>query len=576
MQAAIKICKLVDGLPLGIELAASWARDFTFEQIAEEVQRNLEFLQSSFQDLSDRHRSLQASFEHSWDLLSESEREVFSKLAVFQGDFSAAAAQFVAGAALPWLMQLEDKSLVRRAAFGRYELHPLIRQYASQKLRQYSRKVEDQTQRQHAQYFCAFLKEHEPGLKGGRQAEALNEIDTDIENVRAAWDWAAAHHSLDLLDQAGVGMMLFLESRSRWREGEARFTEAIDQLQNNYPAGNSNKKTLAFLLAAQGWFSCRLTRFPQAETSLLRALHLSEDGEPTFSRAFTHFAIGFLYTWMSRFPEALLHLTTCLSSTERVEGGWGKAWACEMLAEIAFESGQTGLREEPFQNALALFEQLGEQRGCGRALNYLGSIYLAQGRFLEARDCFERLLKKVEKLGDVWGAAGGYSKLGWLAVSSGSNEQAWRLYQHSLALFEKTGDQRRAALTMRELGEVAAALGKQAEMEDYFHRALEIAKRARTIQLAQEILLGITVVLLQKTDAADAEHPAPDEQAASHLKTALANMQGDQLTALRTHQIIAHLHTRFPANPFEADGKPEPEQALWEAVDFFLQWVLPG
>lgn len=209
MQAAIKICKLVDGLPLGIELAASWARDFTFEQIAEEVQRNLEFLQSSFQDLSDRHRSLQASFEHSWDLLSESEREVFSKLAVFQGDFSAAAAQFVAGAALPWLMQLEDKSLVRRAAFGRYELHPLIRQYASQKLRQYSRKVEDQTQRQHAQYFCAFLKEHEPGLKGGRQAEALNEIDTDIENVRAAWDWAAAHHSLDLLDQAGVGMMLF-------------------------------------------------------------------------------------------------------------------------------------------------------------------------------------------------------------------------------------------------------------------------------------------------------------------------------------------------------------------------------
>ena len=159
---------------LGIELAASWAHEYTFEQIAEEVQRNLEFLHTSVIDVPVRHRSLWACFEHSWDLLSESEREVFSKLAVFPGSFSGKAAQEVAGAAQPWLVRLEDKSLVRadtsypRAAYGRYALHPLLKQYARQKLHQYSRKIEDQARQQHAQYFCSFLKAREMDLKGLR------------------------------------------------------------------------------------------------------------------------------------------------------------------------------------------------------------------------------------------------------------------------------------------------------------------------------------------------------------------------------------------------------------------------
>jgi len=565
VEAALRICQMVDGLPLGIELAASWAHEYSFAQIAEEVQRNLEFLQNSLHDMPERHHSLLASFEHSWDLLSESECEVFSKLAVFPGTFSAKAAQEIAGAAPPWILRLEDKSLVRQVGYGRYVLHPLLRQYAGQKLRQYSRKIVDLTLQQHAHFFCSFMKDLELDLKGFRQAEALNEIDTELENIYAAWDWAIEHNAYHLIEQASFGMLLFFESRSRWQEGEVRFRSALEGVKAQ-AASAALSRVKAYISAGLGWFCCRLTRFQEAEKLIHNSLQILDEQDINFGRIFAHFALGFLYIWMSRFNEAWLHLSTSLSLSERSGESWGLAWSREFLAEIAFESGQTGFNQEPFLETLALFERAGELRGSSRALNYLGNIALAQTRFSEARTYFEKLLANVERLGDVWGAAGGYSKLGQLAAARDDYDQAWRLHQRSLAMLQKMGDQRRTAYAMRELAEVAVALNKRVEAVDFFQQALEIAARAQSTPLIQDVLTGIATVMFRGTQK---------ELAAELLGLVLTEPIGDKLTANRAGRLWDEMKASLPVEVIERVRAQSTRKSLLAQVDQLLKNGIP-
>ena len=130
----IRICQLIKGMPLGIELAAAWVRMLSCREIVKEIERNIDFLATSFRDIPERHRSLRAVFEHSWNLLSEPERNVFKKISIFRGGFDREGAHKVSGASLPILSTLVDKSLLYRKPSERYEIHELLRQYAEEKL----------------------------------------------------------------------------------------------------------------------------------------------------------------------------------------------------------------------------------------------------------------------------------------------------------------------------------------------------------------------------------------------------------------------------------------------------------
>jgi predicted ATPase len=130
-----RICRLVDGLPLAIELAAALVRTRDCAAIAREIERDLDFLASPLRDVPDRHRSMRAVFEHSWALLGDPEREALRRLSVFRGGFEAEAAREVAGVEPRLLAALVDKSLLHRAGAARYELHELLRQFAEELLR---------------------------------------------------------------------------------------------------------------------------------------------------------------------------------------------------------------------------------------------------------------------------------------------------------------------------------------------------------------------------------------------------------------------------------------------------------
>lgn len=154
LQIITLICELVEGLPLAIEFAASWAGRRRLLEIAQEIESGLDVLVAFWRDLPARHRSIRASFEHSWRLLSDAERRAFRRLAVFRGSFTSEAAEAVAEVDLTLLTALTDRSLVRRLGSGRYEMHELLRLFAAEKLAQMPDEAEA-TRARHARYYLA-------------------------------------------------------------------------------------------------------------------------------------------------------------------------------------------------------------------------------------------------------------------------------------------------------------------------------------------------------------------------------------------------------------------------------------
>jgi predicted ATPase len=180
----VRICQLVGGLPLGIEMAAAWVRTLSCAEIVAEITSSLDFLSTSLHDVPERHRSMRAVLEQSWNLLTDQECSALCKLSVFRGGFEREAAQQIAGATLPILSALVDKSLVHRKETGRYELHELVAHFGYDKLGE-SGELE-QTRAQHAQYYLQQAKQAESHLNGSERTRWLAWLDDERNNLQAA------------------------------------------------------------------------------------------------------------------------------------------------------------------------------------------------------------------------------------------------------------------------------------------------------------------------------------------------------------------------------------------------------
>jgi predicted ATPase len=187
-----RICRLVDGIPLGIELASAWTRVITCQEIAHEIEQSHRFLAEAAPDRPERHRSLVAAVDQSWQRLSDAERAALRRLCVFRGGFTREAAEQVAGASLTLLAALIDKNLVQSTPFGRYQISHVVGSYGTEKLA-VDRVEHEATSDRHSQYYTAFLKRTTGRFLGTWADDALPEIAAERENLRGAWEWASTH-----------------------------------------------------------------------------------------------------------------------------------------------------------------------------------------------------------------------------------------------------------------------------------------------------------------------------------------------------------------------------------------------
>ena len=184
IASIVRICQVVEGIPLAVELAAAWVRVMPCADIAREVEHSLDILTTTIRNVPEKHRSMRAAFDHSWALLTGEEQAVFRKLSVFRGGFTREGAEQVAGATLAILASLVDKSLVQVDASGRYDLHELLRQYAADKLLDAGE--ENTTIQRHCDYFLRLAEGAEAHAFGREQVAWFDRLEVELDNLRVA------------------------------------------------------------------------------------------------------------------------------------------------------------------------------------------------------------------------------------------------------------------------------------------------------------------------------------------------------------------------------------------------------
>ncbi|MCB8945458.1 MAG: protein kinase, partial [Ardenticatenaceae bacterium] len=329
MQAIHQICQLVDGMPLGIKLAATSMNLMTPAEIARQIRVGADVLTIGLPDLPARHRSLRSVFEYSWILLKEEEKRDLRFLSVFQGGFERDAARQY-GITLPTLNALTDKSLLRRSPeTGRYDLPIMFRHFAADKLAE--RPSEQTTAYQsHAHYFLQFLKTRQSHLTGDRQLIALREIDIEIGNILAAWQWSINNKDADGLNLGIEALYAFYNLRGRQQEGVELFFKA-SQTFHDQPT-----IVLAKLLSCLGACCRVIGQHDDARQYLQQSLNLARSLNDKRQTAVALYQLGLL---QGTDPAARTHLETSLALAREIGD---QPLTAEILNWLAFAHYQQG------------------------------------------------------------------------------------------------------------------------------------------------------------------------------------------------------------------------------------------
>jgi predicted ATPase/transcriptional regulator with XRE-family HTH domain len=405
----VRICQMVAGMPLGIELAASWVSMLTCQEIAQEIAHSLDFLSTSMRDLPERQRSMRIVLDYSWQMLSADEQQVLCRLSVFRGGFQRQAAEQVAGASLLTLSTLLKRTLLQRTAVGRYNLHELVRQYSASHLAA-DPQAHAATRRNHYAYYSALVKAAEKELKGSNQLEWLGQLEQDHDNLRVALEWALESEDLA---QAGDELELQLAGALRWYwRMQGHFHEGrewlMESLQRHSQSTRSRAVALLGLsLLMNGLGDLHAAR-PLAEESAVIYRELGD--QQGLAEALS--ILGLTLVWQGEAIPGHNALEEALSIYRNIDDRWGEAMVLYRLgSSLADYSGDPSGRAM-LEESAAILENLGEKYLFTGVLISLGIIDMGLGDYNAARMRFEHSLQVAREISHPWGMADALTNLG--------------------------------------------------------------------------------------------------------------------------------------------------------------------
>ena len=520
LTAVLRICELVQGMPLGLELAAAWCDTLPLTAIAAEIERSIDFLAVDYRDLPQRQRSMRAVFEWSWNLLNGAERQVLRRLTIFRGGFTRAAAAQIAGASLRSLTGLVHKSLLRRTdgdspLAGRYELHELLRQYASEQLDAVPVERAAVAAR-HGEYYLAFVAAREYRLTRHEPRAAAEELRAELDNIRQAWHWAAVEADVAVLDRAAYGWWQFCLLTGLTAEGEqtfglaaahvrARLEQAAEQDPLRLPAQRLLSKLLAFhanYLFAQG-----KDELMAAEARA--AISLGEASGGLEGETFGCFVLG------RALQELKQHAASraMWEKTIQLARDYGaRQPASELLREVEF-LGQVWLRgallffgeylaaQACDLQTLRLCRALGKVRGEMVCLANLAESHFLLGDYATARQGYEQALALAQALGFPYGEAETQRKLGDLLRMQGEYAQAQALLEQAVATARTSGFLYDEALALAALVRLHSQVGNSDGARTCAGQLrLRMAERELTQDCQAQGLLALAIHALYRED----------------------------------------------------------------------------
>lgn len=502
MPYITRICALVEGMPLAIELSAAWVEMLDVEEIAHEIEQNIDFLESDLRDMPDRHRSMRAVFDYSWQLLNDDERRVFTRLSVFRGAFTREAAQRITGASLRMLMALTNKSLMRRDINGRYELHAMLRQYAETELPADERQ---DVRAKHMRYYAAMVRNEVQHLKGTRQRQASIAIEAQLQDVRAAWGFAVETADFDAIGEMVEGLNRFFDMLTFFGEGEQAFLEAAHALR---PLAETDAQRLILgrVTGRLGWFTRRVKSSEEARKITLASLELLQELGAEEETAFPLVTLAALARDNGDHRSAVRFAADSLKLYRASGDRWGIGFTLYQLADSLREMGEDNRASKAFEESRDVCADIGDLNGIAWANIGLGRIATVQEDYDDARDYYKAALSAAQQMGvQSWVLTQTLQLLGWLGWRYTEDfADALRFYEAAHKIVLVYGTRRQVAESLVYVGMTYAALNNIVQGAPYLHEGVSAALESGYDDLLflGLVALAYPLTLSPSTDAA--------------------------------------------------------------------------
>lgn len=431
------ICQAVEGMPLAIELAASWLHLLRVEEIAEEIRKGFDILSADMRDMPERHRSMRVVCNHSWSILDVSEQEIVKKLSIFKGGFTREAAEDVAGASLEQLSGLVNKSFLSRdPASGRMGIHEMLRQYAQEVLEQIP-DAKKKAQQAHTAYYAAFMRVQWEHLRSPRQLTALDEIEADIENIRAAWRYALAQKNSDQIWDCIYSLWFFYWIRWWNQPGMRLFEEAVESLAGDRREEMIAARALSMALQAyfMGWvgFPDQAYQLAKESITILEKLPYPE----SLVLAYRSQALSlYFFTRYSEFTKSVSREWEIASA---LSDRWYLGFSLFAVGMGALISGNYEEAKRITQSNMQVYEEIGDLVGSTMPLIVLGHAALVREDFEEAKEHYLHCWKRSQKVGFPYSMQMSSKYLGKVFLSLGDIPKAEIFLLESLRITNDIG-----------------------------------------------------------------------------------------------------------------------------------------
>jgi DNA-binding SARP family transcriptional activator/predicted ATPase len=454
-----RICRLVGGLPLALELAAAWVRALSCQEIADEIQAGLNILSLPGQPASPQH-NLRAVFDRSWQMLSPAGQEGFSRLSLFAGGFSRRAAAEVAGLSLDALATLVDHSLIRLTAEGRYGMHELLQQYGAEKLAAAAADEMKALEQRFIDYFLRLAEAHRDEYRLLAQESA--NILVAMARASGRQMWQANITFASILAEAW-----FIRARlSDARQGYRWASEAAERL--------GDQAVLAGILRQWARACIEQADYEEAEEKLELSQRLCRDIDDTAGYAEALHHRGRIAMERFHFERAARLLRKSLRLFRECGRQAGAAQTLYLLADIPYYRQEYGRTAELVQEALAIQEEIGDRLGAIRSLELLAMTALKQLDYRAGQDHCLRALVLCEEVGDRAERAAVFYILAEALRNQGELAGAEERARESLRLAAEMGDRKLEARALWRLSLIQADGGNN-------ERALANCRRSNNL-----------------------------------------------------------------------------------------------
>ncbi len=577
LGAVLRICRLVEGMPLGLELAATWVEMLTPDDIASEIEQSADFLATEWRDFPERQRSMRAVFDWSWRLLSDAERQGFQQLSVFRGGFSRQAAQAVAGASLGVLNRLIHKALVRfdqsNEGAGRYELHELLRQFAAEQLAR-SATERAAVEARHGAFYLDFIAKREQRLVRNEPREAAAEIRGEIDNARQAWAWASTNAQVELLDSSAYSLFQFYFYTGQFSEGEHAFAHAAEHVTlhaSRLPAGEPGTRrawaVLSKLLALQARALAGYGKNGLALPLALQAVAVGEANGGVEGAALGHLTAGRTLGRMGRNEGYRTHLELARQLVRRhqnehqpLDGLLEVEYsACVWLGSftLIIENHYPAARQF-FLEALHIAQTQGSLHREMTAVANLGNCNRLSGDYAAARTAYERALQIARTIGSRWGEGTVLAELGEVVRLQGDYGRAQGLLEQALPILHDIDEYAEAAFALSSLARIHLFQGSFGRARDVLE---QFEQTIGAIDSHEEEVHG------QLSWAWLAHQTGRHDQALEHAEKArrLAVTSGSREGQAGALILLGHAHARL-GGLGQAEAAYQQAQALYDEL----------